>query len=464
MAKKYLSLERLTEYDELIKGKIDSGDASTLSSAKSYTDTVASGKSDTGHNHDDRYYTETEIDTKLSAVNTSITNITSGTVVVKEAEHATNADTATNATNANHATSADTATSATSATKATQDGDGNVITSTYETKTDASAKLDEAKAYTDTIASGKSDTGHNHDDKYPTTQMVSNMVNNLVGSSVSNMVSSQVASVVSTHNRSTTAHSDIRNLITELTTKVNNFLDVDDATADQLSEVLALIDNNKGTLESITSSKVNVADIVDNLTTSNASKVLSAKQGVAIKELIDALQAEVDGKAASGHGHSISEITNLQTTLDSKATQTSVDTHTGNTTVHITAAERTAWNAAEGNAKAYADTEIDKVESALSTHTGNANIHFSAAERTKLSGIEENATRVIVDSALSATSTNAIQNKAVNSAIVSLTNTIGTNTNSISAHSDRIGALETKVGDGFAEITSAEIQALFNAQ
>ena len=147
--KKYLSLERLTEYDELIKGVINSGDDSTLASAKSYTDTVASGKSDTGHNHDDRYYTETEIDTKLSAVNTSITNITSGTVVVKEAEHATNADTATNATNANHATSADTATSATSATKATQDGDGNVITSTYETKADASAKLDEAKAYAD---------------------------------------------------------------------------------------------------------------------------------------------------------------------------------------------------------------------------------------------------------------------------------------------------------------------------
>lgn len=39
MAKKYLSLERLTEYDELIKGEITDGDASTLASAKSYTDT-----------------------------------------------------------------------------------------------------------------------------------------------------------------------------------------------------------------------------------------------------------------------------------------------------------------------------------------------------------------------------------------------------------------------------------------
>ena len=177
--KKYLSLERLTEYDELIKGVISSGDDATLASAKSYTDTVASGKSDTGHNHDDRYYTETEIDTKLSEVNTSITNITSGTVVVKEAEHATNADTATNATNANHATSADTATNATSATQATQDGSGNVITSTYETKTDASAKLDEAKAYADDLASGKSDTGHNHDDKYYTETEIDTKIDTL---------------------------------------------------------------------------------------------------------------------------------------------------------------------------------------------------------------------------------------------------------------------------------------------
>ena len=103
------------------------------------------------------------------------------------------------------------------------------------------------------------------------------------------------SSTVSTHNTSTSAHSDIRNLITALTTKVNNFLDVDDTTADQLSEVLALIEENQGTIESITSNKVNVSDIVNNLTTNSSNKPLSAAQGVELKSLIDALQAEVDG-------------------------------------------------------------------------------------------------------------------------------------------------------------------------
>ena len=39
MAKKYVSLERLTEYDTLIKSEIAKGDESTLSSAQSYSDT-----------------------------------------------------------------------------------------------------------------------------------------------------------------------------------------------------------------------------------------------------------------------------------------------------------------------------------------------------------------------------------------------------------------------------------------
>ena len=107
----------------------------------------------------------------------------------------------------------------------------------------------------------------------------------------------------STHNSSTSAHSDIRNLITELSTKVNNFLDVTDTTKDELSEVIALIEGNSDLIEGITTGKVNVSDIVNNLTTNSSSKPLSAEQGVVIKSLIDTLQSEVDGKSDSGHTH-----------------------------------------------------------------------------------------------------------------------------------------------------------------
>lgn len=107
-------------------------------------------------------------------------------------------------------------------------------------------------------------------------------------------VGAESKGTVSTHNTATDAHNDIRDLITDLTIKLNNFLDVDDTTADQLSEVLMLIENNKGTLESLTSSKVNVADIVNDLTTNVVNKPLSAAQGVVIKSLIDTLQIELN--------------------------------------------------------------------------------------------------------------------------------------------------------------------------
>ena len=99
---------------------------------------------------------------------------------------------------------------------------------------------------------------------------------------------------ISTHNTATDAHNDIRVSIADLKTQLENFLDVDDTTVDQLSEVLTLINNNKGTLESLTTTKINVSDIINNLTTNSSNKVLSAAQGVAIKALIDALQSELD--------------------------------------------------------------------------------------------------------------------------------------------------------------------------
>lgn len=138
-----------------VQNKVIDAEFDAMADAMGALELAIDGKADAAHTHDDRYYTETEVNNKLSEINTSITNITSGSTVVKEAEHATSADTATNATNANHAVSADSATSATtaeSATKASQDGNGKVIADTYETKSDASAKLTEAKSYADTAA------------------------------------------------------------------------------------------------------------------------------------------------------------------------------------------------------------------------------------------------------------------------------------------------------------------------
>lgn len=104
------------------------------------------------------------------------------------------------------------------------------------------------------------------------------------------------ASAVAAHNVNSAAHNDIRLLITNLTTKVNNFLDSDDTTLDELSELITAIKNNAGTIEQITAGKVNVTDIINDLATNVSNKPLSAAQGVALKSLIDDLTTAVNNK------------------------------------------------------------------------------------------------------------------------------------------------------------------------
>lgn len=105
---------------------------------------------------------------------------------------------------------------------------------------------------------------------------------------------------VAEHNTSDAAHSDIRLILENLITKVNTLLDSDDTTLDQTKEIVAYIKANRGLIESVTTSKVNVSDIIDNLTTSAADKPLSAKQGVQLKSLIDAIKIPTKLSELSG--------------------------------------------------------------------------------------------------------------------------------------------------------------------
>ena len=104
------------------------------------------------------------------------------------------------------------------------------------------------------------------------------------------------ASAVSAHNTSNDAHNDIRLLLKDLSDKWNAFFDSDDTTMDQATELIQAIKDNAGTIEQLTSGKVNVKDIINNLTTNVTNKPLSAAQGVVLKGLVDSLTIKVNGK------------------------------------------------------------------------------------------------------------------------------------------------------------------------
>ena len=107
-----------------------------------------------------------------------------------------------------------------------------------------------------------------------------------------------------THNTANDSHNDIRVLISGLTNRLNALADSDDTTLDQLSEIVVYIKNNKSLIDSITTNKINISDIIDNLTTSVNNKPLSAKQGVQLKALIDTLTTELNTKANKSDLHS----------------------------------------------------------------------------------------------------------------------------------------------------------------
>jgi hypothetical protein len=97
------------------------------------------------------------------------------------------------------------------------------------------------------------------------------------------------SAAVGTHNAQTDSHNDIRLLISALAARMDALANSDDETLDQMAEVVAYIKDNRGLIEQITTGKVSVSDIVNNLTTNVTNKPLSAAQGVALKALIDAI-------------------------------------------------------------------------------------------------------------------------------------------------------------------------------
>lgn len=396
--KKFLSLERLQEYDALIKQEI-----------KDEVSSAVNGKADASHDHNSLYYTETEIDQKLSAVNTSITNITNGSVTVKKAEHAESADEATHATSADTATSADSASTAGSATKATQDGNGKVISYTYETKTDASAKLAEAKSYADSAAA----------------------------------------------------------------TVKNDLLNNAGAAYDTLKELGDLIDDNKDAidaLEEIASSKANathshaIADVIGLQSALDGKAAASHGTHVTFDSTN---KPKMDGTAAFGTSTSVARADHVHPTDTSRASKTEFDTHVSDTTKHITSTERTNWGTAYTHsqvAHAPSNAQANVIESIKVNGTtqtiSSKSVNITVPTKASDIGAAVADHTHTVDAALSTTSTNPVQNKVVNSAISTATGAISANTQSINAHTQSINALRSDL-DAITEITSAEIQSLF---
>ena len=155
-----------------------------------------------------------------------------------------------------------------------------------------------------------------------------------------NAVSAEIPVAISEHNIATDAHYDIRQEIKKVADELHALADSDDETLDQLSELIAYMQNNKSLIDGITTSKVNVSDIVNTLTSTDDKKPLSAAQGAVLKGLIDNLPSW--SKAAAKPSYTYVEVGADQSGA-ADAVQGNLNSHASNDT-HITAEERVAWN------------------------------------------------------------------------------------------------------------------------
>lgn len=154
----------------------------------------------------------------------------------------------------------------------------------------------------------------------------------------------------------------------------------------------------------------------------------------------EAMNTALSGKADSTHTHSnyasTTDVTALQTALNNKAD--SNHTHSEYASVSDLESVETALSGKASSSHTHAQSEVTGLASALSgkadsnhTHdvaTTSANGFMSSADKTKLNGIETGANKTIVDASLSSTSTNPVQNKAVNTALAGKASTSHTHT------------------------------------
>ena len=416
--KKYLSLDRLTEYDALIKEEIASGDESV----KSYVDTEVAKKANSSHTHDDRYYTESEVDTKISNVNSSISTHTGNSTIHVTSDNKTQWNSA-----YTHSTSA----------HAPSNAERNIIVGIQKNGTDLTVDSSTRKVNitvpTTAAEVGAATATHKHDDLYDAKGAASSALD------------------------SAKAYAD-----TAATTVKNDLLNGAGAAYDTLKELGDLIVDNKDAidaLEEIASGKANATHTHAIADVSGLQSALDEKAAASHGTHVtySTTAPVMDGTAAVGTAATVARSDHKHPTDTSRASKTEFDTHVADTAKHITSTERTNWGTAYTHSQA-----------AHAPSNAQANVIESIKVNGTAQTITSKAVNITVPTKASDIGAAASSHTHSISEITNLQTTlnnassaISANTSSITALTDRTTTLETKVGDGFEEITSAEIQALF---
>lgn len=249
----------------------------------------------------------------------------------------------------------------------------------------------------DSALAGKADKSHTHDDRYYTESEANSKFSPIGGSASLNKLSENV----------TLGNGSAGSIVQNSGTYHQKFEILDDANAGTDTFVFSQSTDSGAKFTKLMSIRDDGNVVANKFTGALSGNAASASSvpwsGVAGKPSSFTpsshthddryyTESEVDsklaGKAPSSHTHTIGNITNLQSSLDGKAA----------------------------------------VSHGHSAATTSAAGFMSAADKSKLDGVATGANKTIVDSSLSSTSVNPVQNKVVNSALAGKASTSHTHT------------------------------------
>ena len=301
-------------------------------------------KADSDHVHDNRYYTETEVDTKISAVNTSITNITNGTTTVPKANVANSANSASDAEKLGGQLPSYYA-------KASDIPTGALAKKNVVSESDLDNALVEK-------VNSASEGNHSHTNK--------SVLDGITSTKVSNWDKAE-------SNAKTYSDTNLATAKTYTDGKISALLDgATDTTLDSIKELADAIKENDSaidTLNTIASGKANathshaISEITNLQTTLNGKA--DASHGTHVSYSTTA--PVMDGTASVGSASTVARSDHKHPTDTTRASKTEFDEHTADTTKHITSTERTNWGTAYTHSQAsHAPSNAEKNQNAFS--------------------------------------------------------------------------------------------------
>lgn len=364
-----------------VQNKVIDAEFEAVSAAMNALESAIDGKSDSNHNHDNKYYTETEIDTKLAS-KSDTTHKHDGVYDTKGAADAVQK----NVTAVSDALGIHTGNSDIHVTAAKKTNWDTAYTHSQSThaRTDAT-KVADSTTNGNILINGTETNVYSHPNSGVTAGTYKSVTVNAQGHVTSGSNPTTLAGYGITDAETKT---DASSKLTAAKTYAdqaaqavkNDLLNGAGGAYDTLKELGDLIDDNKDAIDALETVASGKADKVHSHAISDVTNLQSTLDGKAAKShgthvTYSTTAPKMNGTAAVGTAENVSRGDHVHPTDTSRASKAEFDAHTVDTVKHITSTERNNWNIAYTHSQSDHSSDWSVTDTTSHAYIKNKPIH-----------------------------------------------------------------------------------------